>query len=114
MRFILSQELSRHNRDKKCSPVEQQEINYKTYEISYETIEILPSYTIITPSETATTQDTNIGTHTKDSSKIFLIPPITQETEKGFRIQDSTHHENDNSEQVGTIKSWNCGRCAFR
>ncbi len=118
MKFILSQELSRHNRDKKCSPIEQQ-ISYKTYEISYETIEILPSsYTIITPSETLTAESSGLNTNepddpTEPNSEIFLIPPITNESEFGG-IQQSTHRERNSTDEVGTVKSWNCGLCTYK
>lgn len=108
MKFILSQELSRHNRDKKCSPMEP--INYKTYEISYETIEILPSYTIITP----TTLGSEVNTNANGSSEVFLIPPISNANQSNFEILESTNAENVNAEAIGTVKSWNCGLCAFQ
>lgn len=113
MKFILSQELSRHNRDKKCSPV-QQPINYKTYQISYETIEILPSYTIITPSETVSAQGTNMDTSASGSSEILVIQPISHENQNDFGIQELTDQQNINAEDIGTIKSWNCGLCSFK
>lgn len=115
MKFILSQELSRHNRDKKCNPMEQQ-IDYKTYEISYETIEILPTYTIITPLESVTThQSSDVNTNTSGSSGIFLIPPVPLVNRNEFEIQGLTRDpENVNAEDVGTVKSWNCGLCVFK
>lgn len=113
MKFILSQELSRHNRDKKCSPIEQH-MDYKTYEISYETIEILPSYTIITPSESITTQCSDLNTNPSESSEIYLIPPISHENQKDFVMDETITQENVDTEDIGTVKSWNCGLCAFK
>lgn len=110
MKFILSQELSRHNRDKKCSPIEQQ-MNYK---ISFETIEILPSYTIITPSETVATQGADMCTSASGSSEIFLIEPISLENQNEFAIQELTDQQNINAADLVTVKSWNCGLCAFK
>lgn len=105
MKFILSQELSRHNRDKKCSPIEPR-MDYKTYEISYETIEILPSYTIITPSETPTVPGSEIiASVSAECSEILVIPPMSHEP---------SHQGNDITDDIGTVKSWNCGLCAFR
>lgn len=113
MKFILSQELSRHNRDKKCNPIERQ-INYKTYEISYETIEILPTYTIITPSESVTTQDSHVNTNISGSSEIFLIPPISLENRNDFEIQETTGPGSVNTNELDAVKSWNCELCVFK
>lgn len=109
MKFILSQELSRHNRDRKCHPIEQQ-MDYKTYEISYETIEILPSYTIIASSDSVTANASAIDA--SKNSEIFLIPPISNEND--FDIQEPTDQQDVNVEDIGTVKSWNCGLCTFK
>lgn len=113
MKFILSQELSRHNRDKKCRPIDQQ-MDYKTYEISYETIEILPAYTIIAASDTQTVEGSDgIANVSPESSEILVIPPILHEND--FTVDESVHPTSvENTNVIGTVKSWNCGLCAFR
>lgn len=89
-------------------------MDYNTYEISYETIEILPSYTIITPSDTPTGQGSEVITNVNvDNSEILVIPSISHEND--FPMQELVHQTGGESpEEVGTVKSWNCGLCTFR
>lgn len=116
MTFILSQELSRHNRDKRCNPIKQR-LDYKSYEISYETIEILPTYTIIASSDSVAASDTN--TNISETSEIFHSP-IIHENQKEFEVQELSNQENlaENQEglveKLGTIKSWSCEQCTFQ
>lgn len=112
MKFILSQELSRHNRDKKCNSIEHQ-FDYKSYEISYETIEILPSYTIITPSDSEAVAVSDTNTNPSRTSEIFLVPPISHENQNEFDMQQLSNQESV-AEKADKIKSWGCELCAFQ
>ncbi|KAJ6633427.1 Zinc finger protein [Pseudolycoriella hygida] len=110
MKFILSQELSRHNRDKKCRPMENH-LNFKTFEISCDAIKNLPPYTIITASECA---EPELNPGSDKSSEIFLVPPISQATQNDFGIQETMGEDNVHTEGIDIIQSWNCGLCAFQ
>lgn len=109
MKFILSQELSRHNRDKKCVPIEPQ-VNSKTYEISYDTIDVLPTYAIVIPTDTVTTSVCfNIGTVTSTAT----VPII--EGQHDFAIRQLNSDECVNTEvELISVKSWNCEICSFQ
>lgn len=110
--FTLTQELSRHVRDKVCQMMKTDSIieNHIMQDtISYQTIQILPTYAIIVPTNTVTSTITSDTAQTTTTTEVLLVSPTSKMG--GSFVQDEYTGNHESIEDNSVTKIWNCTQC---